>query len=980
MTTTATTPRTRRAGNLRNLAEGVAALAALLALLVLPPLGLALAVGNPVPEHTFVDGRITDAAVIGLLAGIVWLAWAQLVVVIAVEATAAIRGRGLPRVLPGCGLQQYLARRLVVAASVLLAGLGATATVAASAAPATAAVAACAPTVVASTPPAPVGEQGAVLPASTGVNPNDPTTSRHAVPQHPAEPGDGLWYVVAPPHGHHHDSLWAIAERHLGDGLRWREIYALNHHRRQADGQRVERPHLIQPGWRLLLPADATGIHAEHTTAPASRARAEKVASAPRTAPIPQARAAKAPMPPTITSPAPPTPPAQASPVPAAAPAHTTQAGASSVGDLLVAQSPEHTHDEDPAVPFGSLTLGLGAVAAAGLVAELTRRRRRAQRFRWPGQRLPKPTPEATAAERILRTANAELTVTVLRDALRDLAATCRGAGRSLPDVHAIRLNAATVTLLLGTDDPDPVAPFTATDARTWTATAEALAAEHDDDMADYTDPYPALVALGVLDDTVLLVNLEAAGTLTIVGDPAQTRPILHALILELGTSELTTAAELVLTDCPPRLVEMLDRGRATLLPAADAVRWASRRTAEVGNLVHSAGVPDVAAARIAEVADDAWAPAVLLHGGSSRQTGTGRGVSTVRLATERGDEDGWVLVCTADGWRLDPHGIDLLPQRLDPEAEAALGAALATAAAPAAEREPIPAIEVDPVAAPGVPHAHQSVGTTTPARRPLVVEPRSAAESAGTAVPTAPRVLVLGPVEILGVPDDGAPGRRRRATELVAYLALHPAATQHQLDEALWPGCRVSRNTRNPLVSRARQWIGSNPDGQPYLGLVADDGRYTLTEDVTCDWDDFQVLAARGTAAGERGLDDLEAALRLVRGRPFLGVNPAAYAWAEADAQDMISAIVDVAQVLGEQAHAAGDFRRVRWAAAQGLLAEPVAERLHFIAAEAAAAAGDQQEADRIISRLRRRIQDLDPEDDMDHGLVTGLLNQLAR
>jgi hypothetical protein len=208
----------------------------------------------------------------------------------------------------------------------------------------------------------------------------------------------------------------------------------------------------------------------------------------------------------------------------------------------------------------------------------------------------------------------------------------------------------------------------------------------------------------------------------------------------------------------------------------------------------------------------------------------------------------------------------------------------------------------------------------------------------------------------------------------------LHPGASQYQLDEALWPGCRVSRNTRNPLVSRTRQWLGSGPSGQLYLGHVADGGSYRLSAEVGCDWYDFQALAQRGLAAGPDGMDDLAAALNLVRGRPFLGVNPATFGWAEADAQDMISAIVDVAEVLGEHARAAGDFRRVQWAAARGLAAEPVAERLHLMAAEAATAGGDQEEAERIVARLRRCIQELDPDDDLDAGLATQLLNNGAR
>lgn len=54
-----------------------------------------------------------------------------------------------------------------------------------------------------------------------------------------------------------HDSLWRIADRELGDGARWPELFTLNKGRIQADGQRLATPNLIYPGWRLLLPAEA---------------------------------------------------------------------------------------------------------------------------------------------------------------------------------------------------------------------------------------------------------------------------------------------------------------------------------------------------------------------------------------------------------------------------------------------------------------------------------------------------------------------------------------------------------------------------------------------------------------------------------------------------------------------------------------------------------------------------------------------------
>jgi DNA-binding SARP family transcriptional activator len=231
------------------------------------------------------------------------------------------------------------------------------------------------------------------------------------------------------------------------------------------------------------------------------------------------------------------------------------------------------------------------------------------------------------------------------------------------------------------------------------------------------------------------------------------------------------------------------------------------------------------------------------------------------------------------------------------------------------------------------------------------------------SAAGSAPRLLLLGPVTVQGADDDVVPNRRRRLTELVAYLALHPGATYHQIDEALWPGKRVATDTRNALVSRARRWLGQAPDGQPYLPTVAAEGDYRLHPRVAIDWQDFTCLARRGLAANPGGAPDLAAALDLVRGRPFLGVDPRDYAWAEADIQQMISVIVDVAHALAGLRLQVGDHRGAQDAATRGLLAESCSEVLWRDAFRAAAARGDHDEVTRLTDRLHAQIERLDPD-----------------
>ena len=58
------------------------------------------------------------------------------------------------------------------------------------------------------------------------------------------------------------DTLWSIAQSLLGDGLRWRELWKLNHERidreqlRYPEARRCMRgPDWIFPGTELVLPA-----------------------------------------------------------------------------------------------------------------------------------------------------------------------------------------------------------------------------------------------------------------------------------------------------------------------------------------------------------------------------------------------------------------------------------------------------------------------------------------------------------------------------------------------------------------------------------------------------------------------------------------------------------------------------------------------------------------------------------------------------
>lgn len=199
------------------------------------------------------DGTLLLAAV----RVVAWAAWVVLVLSVLVEIKAAVTRRTAPT-LRGLGAVQQPAAYLI-------------ATITAALATSTAATAA---------PPAQTATHGAAVPgpppaASPGVGPrSDPHTSARSAGAAPAADSVLGWgadrngQVTEPTRTAgglpvvgvgRYDSLWRIAEKHLGDGHRWSEIYRLNTDRPQPGGDKLTNPDTIREGWTLLLPADATG-------------------------------------------------------------------------------------------------------------------------------------------------------------------------------------------------------------------------------------------------------------------------------------------------------------------------------------------------------------------------------------------------------------------------------------------------------------------------------------------------------------------------------------------------------------------------------------------------------------------------------------------------------------------------------------------------------------------------------------------------
>ena len=234
------------------------------------PVVLLVTVGPPpLPTSLDTNALLTQAVsfdvVVGVLVWVLYLAWLQFTVCTLVEVVSAIKGHGVPGHVPLSGGVQSLVRRLV--ASVLLLG-AVSGPVAAAAAPL-----AEEPTPAVSVSQEVVSQQSAVdatqadgAAAASQSDESGHQYMRYVVDGVELDPEIGSQlvgqrvYIVQPPDGRYHDNLWDIAERNLGDGRAYAQIYDLNAGREQADGGSLELARLIQPGWLLVMPESATSV------------------------------------------------------------------------------------------------------------------------------------------------------------------------------------------------------------------------------------------------------------------------------------------------------------------------------------------------------------------------------------------------------------------------------------------------------------------------------------------------------------------------------------------------------------------------------------------------------------------------------------------------------------------------------------------------------------------------------------------------
>jgi DNA-binding SARP family transcriptional activator len=204
--------------------------------------------------------------------------------------------------------------------------------------------------------------------------------------------------------------------------------------------------------------------------------------------------------------------------------------------------------------------------------------------------------------------------------------------------------------------------------------------------------------------------------------------------------------------------------------------------------------------------------------------------------------------------------------------------------------------------------------------------------------------IAVLGNVQVNGAPESFR--HRRRLTELVVYLAVHPeGATSDAFATALWPERRVPVQTLANRLSETRRALGLAADGRPRLRKA---GRRHLIAGAITDWERFKDLGSKDV-----GDESWRKALALVRGRPFDGLEQGEWAQLEGFTAAIEALVVEVACRLGDHSISHGEPGIAHWAALQGLLVSPWDERLYRLLMHAADAMGNRGGVDAALRSL---------------------------
>ncbi|WP_223188637.1 BTAD domain-containing putative transcriptional regulator [Streptomyces sp. TRM68416] len=846
------------------------AFVALLVLVVGVPVALATQLGWPVPStwdpQEWLTNELDVGAFLGILTFFVWLAWAQFTACVIVEMKAAVSGVGVPGRVPGAGPSQLLARQLV--AALLL--VGATA---ASLTPGLSQLGQSLEgnqrgTVAAAeqTPGGLFAQQQEQAASTAAALAEQASHAEAGAGASTAKGGDTKYYRIQPPEGRHHDSLWEIAERHLGDGRRYKEIYQLNKDRVQPDGSRLSEASLIRPGWIMEMPGDARGgdlVEMPDEAPNVSPEVQQQISDYAKTGDQAQGGGAQG---------------------------DQAQGGGAQGGSDAHVSVPEqrpapdrHADHRQPAAPhatgstqdgssFGLPEALLAApLLAAGLLGALGRRRRQAL---WQsalgtvggrrGMEPPTPTGSAADAQDALLVGADPEGVRLLDRSLRGLAASLAEESRALPTVYAAWLSNGDLHLQLAQPAGKPPAPWQLGQDQTFWMLARTDAERYED--TDTAAPYPGLVSLGTMDDSRLLLNLESVpGIVSLSGREADRAAVFASVAAELATNGWSDRMTITLVGFGQDLTPLAPNRLRHLDGVEDLIETMEAETRQRRGALGAAGHDSVLTGRTGPAQHTRWAPHLVLL---AAQPSAEDAVKLAELAADAGRLGIGYLVGTETGdlpgaaWEMEITGEGKLLAPL-------LGLELDAQLLPVPQQQAVVElfVQADPE------HGPDGGPATTP---PFLVD---VSEQGRPAV----YARLVGPYEIIGL-DTPDGDRSALLHEALALLLLHREGVHPRvLSSALWPR-GVTEDVRDALLERLRAWLGTDPDGSPRLRTDAT-GRLTLAKSVVSDLDVLRSLYHEATQG--RGVDSrvvrgrlLTDALVLVRG-PLLADRPEGrYRW----------------------------------------------------------------------------------------------------
>lgn len=737
------------------------------------------------------------------------------------------------------------------------------------------------------------------------------------------------------------DTLTSLAQERLGDASRYGELAAANG---------IADPDLIDAGAVLTIPAQPTPTvpqipqqpsapasttpPAQDTTAasPAVPADTTPEDSSASTVVEQQNPASPAPTPNAATEVAQ-TPDAasnQATPVdPAAETSPTVTAtvlpappAAAGNAEAAADQSTSTDSSQDNLVATAATWIGVTAITAAAIWAGIAAAQRRGARRRRRGQIIAFPREPAIRTERTLRAAAASVDMPWLDMALRSLSVVDVD---QLPDITGAEFSPAGLRLLLATETPAP-SPFLA-DGPTWWLPAAAPLPITTSDTGDQPAPLPALTSIGSDGDTTVMLDLEAAGALSVTGDPEGIRGLLRHLVVELAHQSWSDEIDVLLVGWGQQLTA-LNPDRLTVADdIPTALAYVGQRAQAVGMSLQGMDL-SIRDARIEGT--DTWAPQIVIVNHAAADTQQLHDLTRQIDELSRSGHAATAIVVAGDalpnivGTRLTVQTDGTMVVSDGWGGQRAITAATLTQAelddllhllSELNENGPSSSSIAHPQTAPWAQDMDLAGGLLPPVdlTEPVdvvtsehvgvnddQVQPAPAASAALVAAQAAdpaldddlrewqsdeidrPRISVLGPVQVHGRGD--LPTRRAWFSEVAVYLALHRQGIGlDKFADDLWAGRPVNPKTRNETVSRVRAWLG----GALYVPMAGKSGVYQLLpEQRLLDAELFTRLRKRGDAyaAAHRPADALQdylSALSLVRGEPMPEVDTAGSGWA---------------------------------------------------------------------------------------------------